>query len=198
MPTEEELKTLEASAAQPPDKAQVQGQQDVLEDFDKERAMSTIKAQREAEQKLAKELKDAKAALKAFQDEEQKRKDAELSELEKAQKRAAELEKSLKDAQTLAQTFRLQQSFRTVTAKLSLKFASDQAEEDAFELADLSDVEIDADGKVKGLEEAIKGLHKSRPYLFAAEDTEPPGTPKRPKLPGNTGQRNVSAPKINF
>ena len=60
-----------------------------VEEWDKERAAATIKAQREKEKELKAQLKDYER-LKA---EEQKRIEAQMTEAEKAQKRADELAK---------------------------------------------------------------------------------------------------------
>ena len=44
--------------------------------------------------------------------------------------------------------------------------------EAALKLADLSDVEIDDDGQVEGLDEALEELAKSKPYLLAESKSE--------------------------
>jgi len=65
------------------------------EEFDKERAMSTIRKQREEAEQLREQLKKAKAAQKKLDEweaEENKRKEAELSEAEKLKKKLAEYE----------------------------------------------------------------------------------------------------------
>ena len=52
-----------------------------------------------------------------------------------------------------------------------VKFASVQAEHDAFALLDLTSVDMDKDGTVTGMEAALKALQASRPYLFAKPET---------------------------
>lgn len=155
-------------------------------DFDKARALETIRKQRESEKELAKKLKAVNAELKKLQDVEAKRKEAELSELEKSQKRAQELEERLQAAQTTAQALRLRQEFGKVAARLKLSFVDQQAEDDAFELADMDDVELYEDGKITGLEDAVKALQKKRPYLFTSDEGGSRGTPKRPVIKGGT------------
>jgi DNA repair exonuclease SbcCD ATPase subunit len=173
------------------------------EAFDKERALETIRQQRESEKAIAKQLKEAKASLKKYQDDEKKRKDAELSELEKANQRVTELEAALKEAQTMTQALRLRQEFSKVAGKLKLAFVDAQAEEDAFDLSDMDEVVIDGNGKVTGLEEAIKALHKQRPYLFASTDDKGKGTPPRtpngnkPPTTLNTGTAPVK-PRVRL
>lgn len=149
------------------------------EEFDRERALETIHRQRESEKALKKQLQEAKSALKKFEDENKRREDAELSDLQRAQKRITDLEAMLQDAQTMTQALRLRQEFSRVSSRLKLSFVDPQAEEDAFELADMDNVEIDENGKVTGLEEAIKALQKQRPYLFASDERSGKGTPPR-------------------
>lgn len=165
---------------------------ELAEEFDKERALETIRKQRESEKLLARQLKDAQARIKAIDEAEKKKADAEKSELTKAQERAAELEKNLREAQEVAQALRLRQSFASTAAKMGVKFASPQAEDDAFELAELDGVEIDSGGKVTGVEDAVKELQKTRPYLFAqaqsGEGGDGQGTPQR----GKNGQGKLN------
>ena len=173
------------------------------EPFDQARAMDTIKKQRENERKLAKELKAVSAALKTYQDKDKAAEDANKSELEKLTERASQLEKDLQTAQNIAQGLRLQRAFARVAGELKLNFTSAQASEDAFDLADMSNVEIDADGKVTGLEDALKALQKSRPYLFSdGGQPEAPGTPPRnakrqvPTIPQTNQQAARSTPLV--
>ena len=171
------------------------------DEFDKERALETIRKQRESEKKLAKDLKDTQARLKQYEDAEKAKQDAEKTELQKAQDREAKLKQDLQEAQETAQALRLRQEFGKTAAKLALKFASVQAEDDAFELAEMDGVEIDANGKVTGLEDAVKELQKSRPYLFAQAEGEGDGqgTPKRNgKTNGKLNQDAVTGVKVRF
>ena len=65
------------------------------DDFDKDRALETIKKQRESEKRALAELSKAQKKLAQYEQAEQSRKDAAMSELEKAQARATELEAEL-------------------------------------------------------------------------------------------------------
>lgn len=181
MPPSEEL-TAQAST----DEAALQGQAGETitgttepEQFDKDRALETIRKQRESEKALAKQLKEAQAALKAYQDKDKERQEADLSELEKTKKRLAELEEAYTKASETAKALQLRHAFSRAIAAANLKFASQQAEDDAYELADKGSIEI-TDDKITGMDEAIKALQKSRPYLFSNEKDGVPGTPKRP------------------
>lgn len=162
------------------------------EDFDKERALETIRKQRESEKKLAKELREAAARLKAYEDAEKAKADAEKTELQKLQERAEKLENDLREAQEVAQALQLRQAFIAAAGSKGMQFANAQAAEDAFELADLEGVEIDASGKVTGLDDALASLQKARPYLFkASESGDGQGTPQR----GKNGKLNLDALK---
>jgi hypothetical protein len=96
MPTPEELAAAETAKAQQEAEdakiaAEAKAKADLeAEAFDKERAMKTINNLREIEKQAKKDAAEL-AALKA---EEQKRKDAELSEAEKLKKQLAELEQT--------------------------------------------------------------------------------------------------------
>jgi hypothetical protein len=48
----------------------------------------------------------------------------------------------------MTQALRLRQDFSRFAANMKVIFADIQAEEDAFELADMEDVEIGAEGKI--------------------------------------------------
>lgn len=211
MPTEEELAAQKAAeeqaaaklaeeeaAAKAAGKAPGEGEE---EEFDKDRALETIRKQREAEARALKELKEARDRLKKFEDAEKKKAEAELTELQKAQARVEELQKSLVEVQETAQALRLRQAFGSTAAKLEIRFASSQAEDDAFELADFEGVAMDESGKITGLEEAIKGLQKNRPYLFYQKDAgDGQGTPGR-NGKGGSGKINKEAAlgvKVNF
>ena len=207
MPNEDALKdqgTVEKPNPTPnqdQEQEQVQEQDGGEDEFNKDRALETIRKQRESEKALAKQLKEAKAALEIFQADEKKRKDAELSELDKSKNRVAELETQLKEAQTMTQALRLRQEFAKAAARLKVAFADTQAEDDAFELSDMEEVEIGADGKITGLDDAIKALQKTRPYLFKQAESDGKGTPPRgPKSPSNgqQGKQDAKLPVIRF
>lgn len=192
---DEEIKTDVLDNGDGPAAEAAADNQNPEEDFDKERALDTIRKQRESERKLAKELREAAARLKAYEDAEKAKAEADKTELQKLQERAQKLETELREAQEVAQALQLRQAFIATAGKTDLKFASQQAAEDAFELADLEGVEIDANGAVTGLDEALKKLQKARPYLFAASDAgDGQGTPQRGKNNG-LGKLNPDALK---
>lgn len=97
-------------------------------------------------------------------------KDAESSDLEKAQ---AALQKLQERNKTLAAANRAQMiQSAVVVAATTLGFRNPA---DAHALADLSAVEITDDGKVVGVEDALKALLEGREYLKA--EAAPPPAP---------------------
>lgn len=62
----------------------------------------------------------------------------------------------------------------------------------AFKLLDLDDVEVDEDGDVDGLEDAIKELAEEAPYLLAGNDDKDEDDEDEDKPKRRTGQRSGS------
>lgn len=134
----------------------------------------------------AAELERTRAALKqANAESAARRKRLETLEAAEATRAAADLseadrlKKQLADAQTAATTAqaRLNQELiksaaARAAATLELPFAGSTALDDAVALGAFADLEIGDDGKVSGMSEAIKALHKARPYLFG-QQTQP-------------------------
>lgn len=109
--------------------------------------------------------KESKGALKRLQEleaAEAKRKEAELSELEKVTKTAqkAEAEKAALLSQLTEE--RVRNAVLAAAAKAT--FADPQ---DAYAMIDRDSLVIDDNGKITGVEEAIKALAKAKPYLLA-------------------------------
>jgi hypothetical protein len=151
-----------AEAATSPDVEQVSTD----DDFDKDRAMATIQKlrsfEREAKQKLARlaELEQQAAA----------RDEQELSAAQKAEKRAKELEDKFNQAQQLLRKATLKDAARAAADELNLPFAT-SALDDALALGVFDALEIGDDGKVKGINQALKDLRTARPYLFTQPKT---------------------------
>ena len=104
--------------------------------------------------------------LERFQQEEKKRQDAELSDLEKAQKLSEEWKSKFDELSADLDGMRMRQAFYDATAAAKVVFVNDAAWQDAYDLSDLSGVEVDEDGSVSGMDEVIKALQKTRPHLF--------------------------------
>ena len=116
---------------------------------------------------LAAELQRARDALRAANNEaaqrrkkldeyekaEQTRKDAELSEMDKLNKRLAEAETARQQALTTANDRLIKAAFVAEAAKHGVEYP-----EDAFLLADKSNVAVDDSGNVSGVAETVKSL----------------------------------------
>ena len=116
---------------------------------------------------LAAELQRARDALRAANNEaaqrrkkldeyekaEQTRKDAELSEMDKLNKRLAEAETARQQALTTANDRLIKAAFVAEAAKHGVEYP-----EDAFLLADKSNVAVDDSGNVIGVAETVKTL----------------------------------------
>lgn len=121
----------------------------VKERLDRERKKSedaAAKAKADAEQATMKEQGQFK----------------ELAEQEKTKRETLEAE---------LHSMKLRGAFEKASSKLGLKFANEAAEQDAFDKLNVESVGDD----LKGMDDAIKGLLKDRPYLFekvTAEDID--------------------------
>jgi hypothetical protein len=138
-----------------------------------ERLQQELAQQRTRTQAADKRAAEIEAQLKQLRDKD-------LPEAEK-------LKRDYEDAQKKAEV--LQETNNNLALKVA--FLSDNTyswhnPERALKLVDLSQVEIQADGTVSGLKEALKALAASDPYLIKQEATgksqEPGGT-----APGNNG-----------
>lgn len=126
---------------------------------------------------LAAELERVRQALKAANSEsmtrrkrleeleaaEAKRAQAELSEIDKAKRAQADAE-----ARAAAADERLRTAMIRNAVVVAASKASFYDPEDAFRLADLEGVQIGEDGRVTGVEEALKALAKVKPHLVKA------------------------------
>lgn len=117
--------------------------------------------------------------------------DKDKGDLEKASESVQELTTRTEKAEQKAAELALQNAF---LADNSFKWRNPKA---ALRLVDLSKVEIDDDGEVTGLNDALKALAKSDPYLLNAGDEDDEDEPKGPagqapktKKPKGTPERD--------
>jgi hypothetical protein len=155
------------------------------EAFDKERAMATIKNLREIEKK-AKALEKRNAELEA---NEQKRKDAELSETERLKVQLAREQTEHQKTVAEMTTQRIKMAFLAEATKTNFNDPND-----ASSMADISTVTVEDDGKVKGVEEAVKALVKAKPYLIKKAGAAGFG-PTNPGAGGEQGGGETDAEK---
>lgn len=139
------------------------------------------KRKRLENKQLKKQLEEQAARLKAIEDKDKSELERTAGELDELKKSAAERDEAIRD-------LRLENAFLA-----SNKFTwHDPA--DALKLADLSEVEIDDDGRVTGLDKALEKLAKAKPHLVKKDEgtggTPPPsGEPRNPRTPGKADEQ---------
>jgi len=116
---------------------------------------------RAALRRANKEAAERRKRLQAIEEAEAKRKEAELSEVEKAKKRAEEAEARLEKLQSEMEQQAIRHAMMIEASNLHF-----YNPEEAIRLADLSLVEIDDEGRVKGAKAALEALAKQSPYLI--------------------------------
>ena len=142
--------------------------QETADDFDKDRAMATIKQLRAFE-------KDAKAKIKRLQEieaAEEERKSADLSELEKTRKALEKLQVEHATAQTQLARARIKDAAQATATAQGMTFAPG-ALDDALDLGKFADLTIGDDGRVKGMTDHLRLLQKERPHYFVTIKAEP-------------------------
>jgi hypothetical protein len=134
-------------------------------------------------------MKAADQRAARFEQELKQLKEKDMPAAEKLQRDFEESQKQVETLQSTNQKLALQVAF------LSDNTYTWHNPDRALKLVDLSQVEIDADGKVSGLKDALKALATSDPYLIKKEVSQeenrtPPGT-----APGNNGANGSGKPK---
>jgi len=115
--------------------------------------------------------------------------DKDLPEAEKLKRDYAEAQDQVQKLQTANQQLALQVAF------LKDNTYAWHNPETALRLVDLSQVEVDSDGNVRGLKDALKALATSNDYLIKKEVKEEP-KPQGGTAPGNNGQSGGSKPAV--
>lgn len=92
------------------------------------------------------------------------------AERTKALERAEAAEKEKENALSAANQRLINAEFRDVARELKLR---PDAVKSALKLVDLSAVEVDGDGNVKGLQDAVKALIEDNPYMVEQAPVEP-------------------------
>lgn len=136
------------------------------EEPDGEDVQAELKRTRAALKAANAEAAKRRKELKRFEEDEQKRKDAELSESERLQKELAAAQAAQADAEARVNDVLLRSEVERAAVKAG--FVDPEV---AYQLADLSEVEIDEeDGSVSGADKAVKALAKEKPYLLRQPD----------------------------
>lgn len=136
---------------------------------------------------------DLKTKLSTFEQAEKERKELEMTELEKLQAQLAEkdtkeqtLAQQLADLEKAVQQEKIRNAFNQVATSQNVNHL-----DDAFVLADLSAVTVE-DGKVVGMEDAIKALVDNKPFLLAKKQPKPIGESTN----GNTERADKTAEQL--
>jgi len=110
---------------------------------------------------------------------------AQMSELEKAQTRIAELEAAQERAREEAAQTLIRSAFLAEAAKLGATHP-----EDAYLLAELDGIEIDEGGNVQGVTDAVKALAEAGRLVM--------GKPRAPSLDGGAGSGTRSGDRTSI
>lgn len=138
----------------------------------------------ERERKKYSDYEDLKNKASEYEKKLEEQRLAELSEKERAEeiaKKAEEekssLQKQLEELQSNVKREKIHNEFFKLATAQNIQYV-----DDAIKLADLSAVTFDEDGKVVGVEDVVKALVESKPFLVAQ--------PKQPKTIGEGSNRN--------
>jgi hypothetical protein len=121
------------------------------------------------------------------------REDAEKTETQKLADQVASLTSQLTEAKDVHNEQLIRLSVIAEAAALLFKNP-----EDAYLLVDLEGIEVDEDGKIKGISSALKELAKKKPYLLKSSDEKQPpdidaqtGNQKQPTKPTEEEKERV-------
>ena len=114
--------------------------------------------------------------LRKVQEAQEAKAQAEMSELEKLQAAVAKLEKRAEDAEANAKRMVVKTTATLAATKAGVR---PDALDIVTALLDLDTLEVEEDGSVAGLEEAIQAIVKERPFL-TAQDTKGRISPTNP------------------
>ena len=145
-------------------------------EFDKDRALSTIRKLRDKEREQRAQLKE----LEALKVEKRQREEAEKSEAERLKEQIAESERKAAALERELQDARTRQTIERVASKAG---AADP--EDVYKLLKSESFEFDDDGNLTNVETLVKDLLKDKPYLTGKQSG---GTSAVPATPRSTGQ----------
>lgn len=142
-----------------------------------------IKKRLERVNKKYADYDDVKKKAEEYEKQLEEKRLAELSEQERLQEIAKKheeekqtLAQQLEELQTRVQQERITNEFIKVATSHNVAYI-----DDAIKLADLSAVTVGEDGKVEGIEDAIKALVEHKPFLLSKPAPKPVGEPSNGK-----------------
>jgi hypothetical protein len=130
------------------------------------------------EHKKFSDYDELKTKVSDFEKQAEEKRLAELSEKEKAEelaKKAQEerdsLTKEIETMKSAVKTEKIHNAFITAATKNGIAYV-----DDAYQLADLSSVEVTEDGSINGVDDLVNALIESKPFLVAKEKPNPIGS----------------------
>jgi hypothetical protein len=177
--TTEQPGNTDATAADAGQSDQVTFTQEQLDAILKERlARATAGAKTDLLAELG--IEDPEVAKKTLT-EAAKLKEAQMSELEKAQDQIAEAEAAATKATTEAAAIKAAADEALLRAAIVSQAGEFNDPMDAWLFVDRAKIEAQEDGTYKGIDEALKALTEAKPYLVKQNAQTGPGTPARAK-----------------
>lgn len=147
------------------------------------------------ERKKFADYDDLKSKLSEYESQAEEQRQSELTDLQKAQEQAQQFETKLQELTAQLEAERNNARQQAIKNEF-IKVASSANIIDidaAMALSDLSAVEIGEDGKVNGVDDAIKALVENKPYMVAKKQTQPIGTATNG---GSGGQSEKTAEQL--
>lgn len=153
-------------------------------------------------------IEDVKTAKQTLAEAEAARA-AQMTELEKAQAEIAKAKELADKATTEAEAIKAQAAEALLKAAIVSQAGQFNDPLDAWQFVDRSKIETAEDGTYKGIDEALKTLVETKPYLVKDDGGGNPGTPTRAraqtiaekllnKQPGGAKKIEPARPKVNF
>lgn len=131
----------------------------------------------ERERKKYEGFDELKTKLTEYEQAEEERRKAAMSEQERLEAEKAEALKKAEEAENASAEVLRKANERLINAEFRLlaKEAGIRSDalDDAFKLADISGVEVGDDGAVNGVDDVIKALTESKPYLVEQAKPKP-------------------------
>ncbi|MEH7456328.1 phage scaffolding protein [Bacillus sp. JJ1127] len=136
--------------------------------FTQEQLDEVLTKRLERERKKYEDYDDLKAKLADYQKEEEDRKKQEMSEVERLQAEKEEAAKKALEASELAQKAQEQANARILNTEIKSVARSLNANDpnDVLALLDKSEINVDEEGNIQGVESAVESLKASKPWMF--------------------------------
>lgn len=179
----------------PPAETQVESPESAEKTFTQAQLDELIAKRIERERKKFADYDEIKAKAAEYEAQLQAQREAEMTEVEKAQEQAKQFETQLQELTAQLEVERSASHQQAIKNEF-IKVASSANIIDidaAMALSDLSAVEIGEDGKVNGVDDVIKTLVENKPYLVAKKQTQPIGAPTNG---GSSGQSEKTAEQL--